>query len=715
MHELRDALVRVQDRAVELMGQVMVMDLVQVLEDWYGQLRNQNPNRSEYERMQERMQKTNSISNHQPQQPHAATMMEDDVTEEDWDPPHSNHTDSQIITNASPRNSVPQQQEMIALELRRQRLALEAAVTRRRQQQQHLTLRLGPDQDDDGDPNNNNDDDDDVLWNYNDDEDDDDDDDNDDDNDRDMEGGNHDPTNQVRSGSRYLSDFVELGVLGRGGGGEVVKVKNRLDRRIYAVKKIVLASELGGRHWATRNRKLRREVTTISRMTHVNIVRYYQAWVEGGGDHDNNNNQNKVTNTDPVIPEEDEHDNSSADQPDESSKDDSNDNDNDDDNDDDDFLSSNALPYEMQQQLDRADDDDDDSLFDYGDNNKIGNHGPQESHPAVPPQLRTSDRAHSTSVINLLEREAELAHSSPLLSGFGFESTKDQATSNDNDNDDSESESDSDDLWDESSVKVDSRALGKTILYIQMEFCSTTLRKLIDDRAVQNMTENGIWRLVRQILEALSYLHSHNIIHRDLKPSNIFLDSERNVKLGDFGLATRNRDVDEVTDDVSRYDAIDDIRPLLGDPALSVSKVPTDMSTGGESMTGGVGTTFYRAPEQEAANVGLIARKRDNRYTVQADIFSLGVILFEMFHPPFSTYMERAETLSILRGDKVNTGSRISNVPHDNQSKLRPDGDDFKLKTLQRFPSLFRTSVPENAQRYVSYVVAFVRICHDRN
>lgn len=32
--------------------------------------------------------------------------------------------------------------------------------------------------------------------------------------------------------SRYLADFVELGILGRGGGGEVVKCRNRLDRRI---------------------------------------------------------------------------------------------------------------------------------------------------------------------------------------------------------------------------------------------------------------------------------------------------------------------------------------------------------------------------------------------------------------------------------------------------------------------------------------------------
>lgn len=47
---------------------------------------------------------------------------------------------------------------------------------------------------------------------------------------------------------------------------------------------------------AIQNRKLRREVTTISRMTHKNIVRYYQAWVEGGVSGD----------TGGTIPEEDD-------------------------------------------------------------------------------------------------------------------------------------------------------------------------------------------------------------------------------------------------------------------------------------------------------------------------------------------------------------------------------------------------------------------------
>ena len=35
-----------------------------------------------------------------------------------------------------------------------------------------------------------------------------------------------------------------------------------------------------------------------------------------------------------------------------------------------------------------------------------------------------------------------------------------------------------------------------------------------------------IWRLLRQILEALGYIHGRGVIHRDIKPPNIFLDSE---------------------------------------------------------------------------------------------------------------------------------------------------------------------------------------------
>ena len=73
-----------------------------------------------------------------------------------------------------------------------------------------------------------------------------------------------------------------------------------------AVEKILLRPETGKSHakFAEKlNRKLLREVTSISRMTHKNIVRYYQAWVEGESFVKDSDSESEVISEDPITAE----------------------------------------------------------------------------------------------------------------------------------------------------------------------------------------------------------------------------------------------------------------------------------------------------------------------------------------------------------------------------------------------------------------------------
>lgn len=84
------------------------------------------------------------------------------------------------------------------------------------------------------------------------------------------------PKSKSNNASRYLTDFEFISFIGKGGFGSVVKVRNKLDQRIYAIKKIILPDL----EQEAEEKKILREVAFLSRLEHRHIVRYYNAWIE---------------------------------------------------------------------------------------------------------------------------------------------------------------------------------------------------------------------------------------------------------------------------------------------------------------------------------------------------------------------------------------------------------------------------------------------------
>lgn len=133
-----------------------------------------------------------------------------------------------------------------------------------------------------------------------------------------------------------------------------------------------------------------------------------------------------------------------------------------------------------------------------------------------------------------------------------------------------------------------------------MEYAGYTLSDVMqniphDDDALR-------WSLFAQCVQGLYSIHDQGFYHRDVKPGNIFVQ-DGIAKIGDLGLSTDSQ----------------------------IESASVDGSTG-------VGTLLYSAPEVE-----------DGRYD-KADIFSLGVILIELFGN-FTTGMERITVLSKIRED----------------------------------------------------------------
>ena len=106
-------------------------------------------------------------------------------------------------------------------------------------------------------------------------------------------------------------------------------------------------------------------------------------------------------------------------------------------------------------------------------------------------------------------------------------------------------------------------------------------------------------QITLQVAQALETTHAKGIIHRDLKPSNIKITAEGTVKVLDFGLAKQ-----------------------VADAEKDAEEARTNLTRDGSTL----GTLAYMSPEQ----------LRGQRVDARSDIFSLGVVLYEMLagvHP----------------------------------------------------------------------------------
>ncbi|XP_010536320.1 PREDICTED: serine/threonine-protein kinase TIO isoform X2 [Tarenaya hassleriana] len=122
------------------------------------------------------------------------------------------------------------------------------------------------------------------------------------------------------------------------------------------------------------------------------------------------------------------------------------------------------------------------------------------------------------------------------------------------------------------------------------EFAQGELFEILEDDKC--LPEEQVQAIAKQLVKALHYLHSNRIIHRDMKPQNILIGSGSVIKLCDFGFAR----------------------------AMSANTVV---------LRSIKGTPLYMAPE-------LV---REQPYNHTADLWSLGVILYELYvgQPPFYT------------------------------------------------------------------------------
>ncbi|XP_006884411.1 PREDICTED: serine/threonine-protein kinase 10 [Elephantulus edwardii] len=148
-------------------------------------------------------------------------------------------------------------------------------------------------------------------------------------------------------------------------------------------------------------------------------------------------------------------------------------------------------------------------------------------------------------------------------------------------------------------------------LWIMIEFCPGGAVDAIMLELDRGLTEPQIQVVCRQMLEALTFLHSKRIIHRDLKAGNVLMTLEGDIRLADFGVSAKNLKT------LQKRDSF-------------------------------IGTPYWMAPE-----VVMCETMKDTPYDYKADIWSLGITLIEMaqIEPPHHELNPMRVLLKIAKSD----------------------------------------------------------------
>nr|CAB3241542.1 eukaryotic translation initiation factor 2-alpha kinase 4 [Phallusia mammillata] len=326
--------------------------------------------------------------------------------------------------------------------------------------------------------------------------------------------------------SRLHSEFEELDWLGKGGYGDVVKVRNKLDGRNYAIKRIHLNP-----HRSQFNKKITREVKLLSRLNHENVVRYYNSWIETiqcNADEISTSSSNIETLSEAKKVENSRNSLGIADDieklappPVQSS-------------------SGWSISTEDISRVEDVDDEDDDEDDLFKTNWKEPNDLSSDS------ILFDHDG----------DSESSSDDNSVKMQSSTIESTTMETSASSNE------------------------LISRRFLYIQMEYCEkSTLRQTIDAGVCHD--QDRMWRLFREILEGLVHVHEQGMIHRDLKPQNIFLDKNDHIKIGDFGLATsHSRGLSNGTPEESGSRSEPESSMLTGDIGTTLYVAPELLTSG---------------------------------------------------------------------------------------------------------------------------------------